>query len=77
MKSTGPSPPVTLRTASAKRSSQVGSRPLPEREVGGEPARSSSAARSSRPIDHQDRRRLARDEVHQPAHGVVAAIDSA
>ena len=54
----GSPPPVTARTASLNRSSQVGSRPGPERQVGGEPA----VARTGRPG------RRSRSPRGSPAH---------
>ena len=68
MKSRGSSESVTVRAASAKRSSQVGSRPLPSARWAVKRDRSSRASRSSSPMTMQDRRRLAGDEIHQPAH---------
>ena len=68
MKSAGPSAPVTVRAASANRSSQVGSRPLPSARWA---VKRRAVVEGGQVVgaDHQqDVGGVAGDEVHEPAH---------
>ena len=71
MKSTGASASVATRTASANRSSQVGSIAAAQREVGREPVAVGRSRRSSdAPSSDEDVARVAGDELH-PAASIV------
>ena len=74
MKSAGSFEPVTVRAASANRSSQVGSSPLAEREMRREAPLVVEGGKVVRADDHEDVRRVAGDEVHQAAHVASAAV---